>query len=273
MLLENYFDPFLVHCYIEYKQNMKYLTFLFLILILPHSLFAYSLVTKTVDGHKVWIFHIPAGDSYRVTAVASNTGTTLKSLVQIAGGVAGINGAYFIPRDYTGKPDTTNTVRIMDGNGALYSRYFPDTGVNGIFWFLSDNTPILVQNNIYSEKTLRANYNSGMILEVESGIANFPILLASGANLIPLYEKAWLITEKMKVKGTKSFICRTRTNDIKMGTIGTISMLDVPVLLQRFGCIDAINLDNGGSLALYDKGKYIVGPGRNIMDGFIIVKK
>ena len=62
-------------------------------------------------------------------------------------------------------------------------------------------------------------------------------------------------------------------DDVKMGTIGSISMLDMPRFIERFGCIDAINLDNGGSLAMYDEKKYIVGPGRNIMDSFVIVKK
>lgn len=244
-----------------------------LFLVFPLSASAYSLVTKTVEGHKVRIFHIPAGDSYRVTAVASNTGTTLRSLVVSVWWVAGINGAYFTPRDYTGLPDSTNTVRIVWRNGYTFSRYFPDTGINGIFWFITDGSPILVQNNIYGNKELKDNYNSGMILEIESGIANFPILLASGANLVPRYDALWLITAKMKVNGTKSFICRTRTDDIKMGTISTISMLDVPVFIKKFWCIDAINLDNGGSLALYDNGKYVVWPGRNIMDGFVIVKK
>lgn len=50
-------------------------------------------------------------------------------------------------------------------------------------------------------------------------------------------------------------------------------MIDVPDFIRQFGCIDAINLDNGGSLAMYDKNKYIIGPGRNIMDAFIIIKK
>jgi exopolysaccharide biosynthesis protein len=208
-----------------------------------------------------------------VIAMASNTGTSLKSLVERGKGVAGINGAYFTPRDYTGKPDTTNTVRIMLGDGKSYSKYFPDTGVNGIFWFTREGNPLLVQNNIYGEKTLRANYNSDRIEDIESGIANFPILLASGVNLVPTYDQAWLITEKMKVKWTKSFICRTKQNDIKMGTLGSISMMDVPSLIKKFGCIDAINLDNGGSLALYDNKKYVVVPGRNIMDAFVIVKK
>lgn len=58
-----------------------------------------------------------------------------------------------------------------------------------------------------------------------------------------------------------------------MGTIDAISMLDVPLFIKKFGCVDAINLDNGGSLAMYDKKKYVVGPGRNIMDAFVIVKK
>lgn len=112
-----------------------------------------------------------------------------------------------------------------------------------------------------------------MILELQSGIANFPILLASGANLLPRYDLLWVITAKMKLKSTKSFICRTADNDIKMGTIEKISMMDVSVLITRFGCVDAINLDNGGSLALYDNSRYIIGPGRNIMDAFVIVKK
>jgi hypothetical protein len=76
-------------------------TSLILISLLPLSTSAYSLVTKVVDGHRVRIFVVPRDDSYRVTAVASNTGTTLRDLIQIGRGVAGINGAYFSPRDYT----------------------------------------------------------------------------------------------------------------------------------------------------------------------------
>ena len=59
---------------------MKYYILLFILFPLTTS--AYSLVTKTVEGHKVRIFHIGVGDAYKVTAVASNTGTTLESLVK-----------------------------------------------------------------------------------------------------------------------------------------------------------------------------------------------
>lgn len=250
-----------------------FLSIIVCITIFPLTTSAYSLVTKVVDGHRVRIFHIPYDDKYRVTAIASNSGSTLKGLVGTFGWVAGVNGAYFSPRDYTGNPDMTNTVRIMNGDGFSYSRYYPDTGINGIFWFMDNGRPLLVQNNIYGDKGLRENYNSGLILELQSGIANFPILLAHGSNLLPKYISWGFITDKMRTKSAKSFICRTVNDDIKMGSIEKISMIDVPDFIRQFGCIDAINLDNGGSLAMYDKNKYIIGPGRNIMDAFIIIKK
>ncbi len=78
----------------------------------------------------------------------------------------------------------------MNGDGFSYSKYFPDTGINGIFGFFADGQGVLVQNNIYGESSLRDNYNSNLLLEVRDGIANFPILLANSINLIPRYDKA-----------------------------------------------------------------------------------
>jgi hypothetical protein len=78
------------------------------------------------------------------------------------------------------------------------------------------------------------NAHSGRIDEIYDGIANFPILLMSGVNVMPKYIDAGLITDKMRVKATKSFICRTKEDDIKMGTISAISITDVPVFIKRF---------------------------------------
>ena len=53
-----------------------------ILLLLPLTTSAYSLITKKVDGHMVRIFHIPRTDDTRVTAVASERGTTLRSLIE-----------------------------------------------------------------------------------------------------------------------------------------------------------------------------------------------
>ncbi len=251
---------------------MRILIFCY-ILIIGSPVFAYSLITKTVEWHKVRIFHVPKNDDYMVSVAARNEATSLKNLISESDAVAGINGAYFTPKDYTGKSDSTNTIRVVWWKGREFSTFFPDTGVNGLFWFLKDGTPILLQNNVWGDKKVRMNINSWRIMEVHNGIANFPILLMSGVNMIPKYIDAWLITEKMRVKATKSFICVTKIGDIKMGTITSISITDISLFIKQFWCVDAINLDSGWSLALYDRWKYIVWPGRNIMDAFIIKKK
>ncbi len=251
---------------------LKYL-FPFLILLIPLDASAYSLITKVADGHLVRIFHIPRNDVYRVKAGASNSGTTLQSLVKKGRGVAGINGAYFLMSDYKGKPDRTNAVRIIDRKWFIYSRFYPDTGISGIFWFLWDNSPILVQNNMYGTDDIKENFNVRFLWGLESGISNFPILLVNGMSYIFRYNDFGFINNNMKKVQTNSFICRTEYGDVKMWTIENISILDVPDFIIRFGCKDAINLDGGQSLALYNNWKYIVGPGRNIMDAFIIMKK
>lgn len=60
---------------------LKYILSLF-IFLLPITSFAYSFITKVVDGHKVRIFVVPHDDMYRVTTSISNTGVNLKNLVE-----------------------------------------------------------------------------------------------------------------------------------------------------------------------------------------------
>ena len=54
---------------------MRYL--LFFLFFLPLTTSAYALITKKLDGHMVRIFHVPRTDDTVVTAVASESGTTL----------------------------------------------------------------------------------------------------------------------------------------------------------------------------------------------------
>lgn len=161
----------------------------------------------------------------------------------------------------------------MNGEAKAFSKYYPDTGINGIFGFTASGTPLIVQNNLWRDSTLKANYHSGRLTEITEGIANFPILLVDGENALESYRGNPVLTNKLITKGTKSFICRTRTNTIIMGSIKNIGIFEVPKVLIAMNCSNAINLDSGGSLAMFRDGKYLIGPGRNIMDAFVIVRK
>lgn len=132
-----------------------------------------------------------------------------------------------------------------------YSRYAPDTGVNVLFGWDRSRTPLVVQNNLWSDRLLRQNYNSGALSRVDSGIGNFPTLLINGHDTLPLYKNTTLITPKMAGLSTKSFICFTEGGDINMGIVSKITLAEMPGYLLKLGCRDALNLDNGGSSALY----------------------
>lgn len=66
----------------------------------------------TFSGKQIRYISVSQGSGYEIVASVSNTGASLQSLIKQVGGIAGMNGAYFIPRDYTKLPDTTNAPRI-----------------------------------------------------------------------------------------------------------------------------------------------------------------
>ena len=164
----------------------------------------------TISGKQIRYMSVPRNSDYTVVASTSNSGASLKSLINQVGGIAGINGAYFIPRDYTKLPDSTNAPRISGGDMKTFSRFAPDTGANVLFGWDNTGEPLVVQNNIWGESLLRQNYNSGSLLQMQSGIGNFPALLINGKDTLPLYQNTSFITPKMSGRSNKSFICFTK---------------------------------------------------------------
>lgn len=80
------------------------------------------------------------------------------------------------------------------------------------------------------------------------------------------------IDAKMRAKSLKNFICAKKDGTILMGGIEGVTIFEMPNLLLKFDCYNALNLDTGGSTAMTFNGKYIKGPGRSIMDAFVVVK-
>ena len=115
---------------------MKYFLCIFLFL-LPSVYAEQSLLQETMEGKKVTLIRVVLDGQHRIVTSVSRDGESLASLVEKAGGVSGVNGAYFCPADYAacdGK-NTTNADRIWRGDGESYSPYWPDTGSRGIFGF------------------------------------------------------------------------------------------------------------------------------------------
>jgi hypothetical protein len=153
--------------------------------------------------------------------------------------------------------------------------FWPDTSVRGIFGFLRDGTPLLVQNKISTHDVgLMSNINAERINELYFGISNFPVLLIEGEDVTAGARE--YIDNKLTGKGNRNFICSTKDEKtIYMGVIGGSSVWDMaPYLKQHFDCYNALFLDAGASTAMvYDEKVLERSDRRLITDAFVVVDK
>ena len=58
-----------------------------------------------------------------------------------------------------------------------------------------------------------------------------------------------------------------------IGVVHNATVAEVAHVLKTLGLDGALNLDSGGSTALWYNGRYIDGPGRNIPDAILFLRK
>lgn len=107
---------------------------------------------------------------------------------------------------------------------------------------------------------------------IYNGIAA-PVLVQSGVN-VGLQNAEMNADVKQKKAGNKSFICSTADGGlVYMGFVNGQTFASMgDYLIKNFQCHNAILLDNGGTKAMWVKGKYVAGPGRNMMDAFVVIE-
>lgn len=237
---------------------------------------------QLMDGEFAWhsfqVIKVILDDEHEiVTAVNTNgNATSLRELMEREWGIGAINGAYFCPAEswYSrcGWGNTTTADRYY--KGTVYSKYHPDTGGRWIFGFDSVGTFLFVQNNLGYVPGPITNTNKNRINDMYYGISNFPILIDK-ATVVDLEVYDNDIDSKMQASWTKTFICANEDGkEIYMGSIHDIDIYQFwPFLKEYFDCWYAINLDSGWSRAMIFNDRYVYGPGRNILDAFVIRKK
>lgn len=93
--------------------------------------------------------------------------------------------------------------------------------------------------------------------DITGGIVNYPSLLSGGNVLVG-----------DGAKGTRSGI-GYGGGKLFLVVASNVSYLDLANIFKSLGATEALNLDGGGSVALWDGG-YKVGPGRNLPNAVII---
>ena len=57
-----------------------------------------------------------------------------------------------------------------------------------------------------------------------------------------------------------------------LAIISNATVVDAAYAMKGLGALDALNLDGGGSSAMYINGSYVVGPGRSLPNAIILTK-
>lgn len=178
------------------------------------------------------------------------------------GAYAGMNGTYLCPPDYA---DCAGRVNSFDY--AVYHSYLGRwinsrhlNSLNGMATFNGKTPRFYRRSYDYSRTAAGAP-------PVTAGISNFPLLLAGGSVIDSEAEQA----AYQKLRGTKGSIGTDGTHLFLALTTGA-SVTDSAYVLQALGVKDALNVDGGGTSAMWIGGSYKVGPGRLLPNAILITK-
>ncbi|HUD20045.1 MAG TPA: phosphodiester glycosidase family protein [Patescibacteria group bacterium] len=181
----------------------------------------------------------------------------LGDYVSRTGAFAGVNGGYFCPADYpscAGKTGSFDTL-LMNKNKVYFN------SDNNVY----STVPAVIFGNGFIRFVGRS-LEWGRDTGIDSMIANQPLVLsggtiAFGGNGDP----------KMSSKSTRGFVAN-KGNTVYIGMMFNASVSDMGHIAKALGFDNTLNLDDGGSAALWSGG-YKVGPGRNLPNAIVFVRK
>lgn len=178
----------------------------------------------------------------------------LATYVSRNGGFAGINGSYFCPPDYPSCADKVNSFSTLLFNARVKRYMNSDQNVYS-------SVPMVVQNADRSLRFMGASQEWGRDTGIIGGIANQPMLVSGGQARVT----------DSGGKGPRGFI-GVKGGTLYIGVVSGADLGDAAAVLATLGIESALNLDGGGSSALYYNGKYVLGPGRNLPNAVILAR-
>ncbi len=173
-----------------------------------------------------------------------------------SGAFAAINGSYFCPASYptcAGKENSFDTL-LMNKNKVYFN------SSNNVY----STVPVAIFQNGSVRYALSQEW--GRDTGVDGVIANQPLLVSGGNAVFGGDDEV-----KRAGKGSRSFVGSTG-NIVYIGVVHNVNAAEMARVLAAMGMQYALNLDSGGSTALW-AGGYKVGPGRNIPNAVLFVRK
>jgi hypothetical protein len=214
--------------------------------------FVVSLIAGDLSSTKVIVDTASGGDCGNDCPVLP-----LSDYVSRNGGYAGVNGSYFCPATYPSCAGKTNTFDLLVMNK---DKVYFNSGNN-----VYSNNPAVIFGGSYI-RFVGAASEWGRDTGIDSMLSNYPLLVSG--NQVRFNGDG---DPKKGSKGNRSFVAN-KGNTVYIGVVHGATVAEAAHALQTLGMDNALNLDSGGSTALWSGG-YKVGPGRNIPNAIVFVRK
>jgi len=181
----------------------------------------------------------------------------LATYVSRSGAYAGVNGSYFCPATYPSCAGKTNSFDLLVMN--KNKTYFNSD--NNVY----SNNPAVIFGGGYI-RFVGAASQWGRDTGIDGMLSNYP-LLVSGGNITFGGDD----DPKKGSKGNRSFVAN-KGNAVYIGVVHSATVAESARVMKALGMENALNLDDGGSTALWSGG-YKVGPGRELPNVILFVGK
>lgn len=230
----------------------------------PGSGYSRQSVESDVGSYVVDIIAADMGSTKIIVDTASDHDCSndcpVKSLADYVaqnGAFAGVNGSYFCPADYPSCSTKKNSFDTLLMNK------------NKVYFNSDNNVYSTVPAVIFLSGSMRFVGRSlewGRDTSPDGVIANQGLLLSGGT--IVYGDDG---DPKKGSVGNRSFV-GNKGNTAYIGVVHGATVAEVAHVLKTLGLDGALNLDSGGSTALWSGG-YKAGPGRNIPNAILFVRK
>lgn len=181
----------------------------------------------------------------------------LSTYVSRSGAYAGVNGTYFCPSTYPSCAGKTNSFDLLVMN--KNKTYFNSD--NNVY----STNPGVIFGGGYT-RFVSAVSQWGRDTSIDGMLSNFPLLVFN-------YNIAFSGSGDPKINSatTRSFVAN-KGNTVYIGSVHGATTEQVAHVMKTLGMENALNLDDGGSAAFW-YGGYKVGPGRDLPNAILFVKK
>ena len=233
-----------------------------------------GLTTATVHTEKgdfrATILSVDLGSSRMITDSASDSdcsdncpALSLSDFVTKNGGFAGVNGTYFCPTTY---PECSSKKNAYDFP-VYITRLSKWTQGDKLGW--AERRAMVYVDGGGAHYLQSANSFGGAT--PTAAIVNYPGLVDGGG--VQIDDNQSGLSDKQKTVGTKVGIGVRNSNTVIVVIASSVNMQQFAYVFKSLGATGALNLDTGGSTAMYLNGRYVFGPGRALPNAIIFARR